>query len=445
MERGASGVGDPLSDEGRGAGSKIVAEIRHTLVLGGGTAAAAVLALLYQFVVGRALGPAEFADFATVLSLVYFGAIAAGPVNATAARFSAEFAAKGDLGSIRALASVLLRWVARYGLLVCALALLVARPLGAWLHFRSLAPLVVAVAILYVSLIVNLARGLLRGVLRFSTYNVNVVVEAGLRLIVGIPLVWVFVDAGSAVSAYVIALIVLLPVSALQVRSIWGGTEPSPIDPHRVKRFGFPMTLFTVCMAGFLTVDMVLVKHLFDSEQAGLYGGAVTLARSITLIYAPFGVMMMPLFVDEAVKGGRPFLTLARVGSYFVGVAGIPVLILGLWSRQVLTLTLGSAFAQAAPLLLPLAGSALLGGISALIGNALAGLDRFRFLGLYLAGLVLEVVVLAVWHGSIENVALLVLLVQGITTGAMILTALMTARPPVPMPADRAVGNRGSR
>ena len=413
--------------EERGARNRIVGfEIRQVVSLGSGTFAAAVLALLYQFLVGHALGPAEFADFATALSLVYFGAVAAGPVNATAARFSAEFAARGQLGRVHSLARILLRWVARFGFVACVVALIAVRPLGTWLNFRSVTPLLLAAMFLYFTLIVNLARGLLRGVQEFARYTLNIVGEAGLRLVFGIPLVLLLRDAASAVGGYLVALVILIPLSGRQVRSIWRESASDSVDYAVVRRFGVPMIVFALSNAGFLTVDIVLVKHLFENEQAGLYGGAITLARSIGLIYAPFGAMMIPLFVAEAVTGGRPSGTLLRICLYFVALGVVPILAFALWPSEILGLTLGSAFSQAAPILVPLAASMLLAGVSALIGNALAGLDRFLFLAPYTGGLLLETILLSVRHGSLEEIALLVLTVQALTAGAMILTAIVT-------------------
>jgi O-antigen/teichoic acid export membrane protein len=401
-------------------------EIRHAVVLAGGTATAAVLALVYQFVVGHTLGTEEFADFATALSLVYFGAMAAGPISATATRFSAEFAERGEFGKIRSVAALLSRWVTGWGLVGCVIALVAVRPVSTWLHFRSVVPLVVAIAVVYLTLLVSLARGFLRGVQDFPRYNLGLIVEAGLRLGLGVLFVNLLLNAGAALAAYAIALVIVLPLSAGQVKSTWRAHLSAPVDPSTIRRFGLPMLLFALISAGFLTVDMVLVKRLFAAPEAGLYGGAVTLARSVGLIYAPFGLMLLPLFVAETVRGGRPLLTLLRVGAYFVGLAWLPVLAFMIWSTEILGLTFGSDFLAAAPLLVPLALCAMLAGISTLIGNALAGLDRFWFLVPYICGLVLETALLATWHQSLERVALMVLTAQALTALAMILTAIAT-------------------
>ena len=177
-------------------------------------------------------------------------------------------------------------------------------------------------------------------------------------------------------------------------------------------------------------VDMLLVKRLFSGPEAGLYAGAITLARSIALIYGPFGIMLLPAFVSQGASGPPPFRMVLRVVGYFLAAAALPLAAFALWPEEILTLAFGEQFGAAAPLLLPLAGAAALAGLSALIGNSLAGLGRFRFLGIYLGGLLLLISGLLMRHDSIAQVAVIVLLVQAITAAAMLLLFLATSRMP---------------
>jgi O-antigen/teichoic acid export membrane protein len=402
------------------------------VVLGAGTMAAAVLALLYQLVIGRRLGPMEYADFAAALSLIYFGAITAGPVNATAARFGAEYATLGDWGRVRGLAYTLMRYTSGVGLLICVGAVAFASPLADWLHFRSRAPLFATIIVLYLTLLVGVARGILRGARDFRKFNINTMVEAGLRVAIGIPLVLVFVTAGVALAGYAIALVIALLLSVRQTATLWQASPRVRIAPRSLMRFGVPMLGFGVVSAGFLTLDMLMVKRLFDGETAGMYAGAVTLARTIFLIQSPFSTLLIPAFVAETVSAGRPAMTLFRVAGAFIAVALVPVAIFAAWPHAVLEVALGSAFVDATPLLLPLAAAGVLSGISTLLANALASVHRFAFLVPYAAGLAVEGTLIAIWHGSVETVATLVLAVQGCTAAVMLVTALATLSRPSP-------------
>ncbi|MHC4709019.1 MAG: lipopolysaccharide biosynthesis protein [Planctomycetota bacterium] len=399
-------------------------EVRRTFVVAAGAAVTAVFSLVYQFVAGHTLGPVPYADFAAALSLIYIGSSAAGPVNSTVARFSAQFIARGELGKVRGLVEMATRRVAGFGLIAAVLALIGLRPLVRALHFSSAAPLVLAIAVLYLTLLVSVERGVLRGALDFARYNRSVVTEAALRLLIGVPLLYAFADAGSAVGGYAAALLVLLPLSAKQAKVTSKGEEAVPVSAPEVLRFGSPMFAFSMAFVTFLNGDMLLVKLFFHGPEAGLYGGAVTLARSIALIYGPFGILLLPAFVSQEAGGSPPFRMVLRVVAYFLAAAALPLAAMAIWPEEILTLAFGEAFGAAAPLLLPLAGAAALAGFSALMGNALAGLGRFRFLAVYIGGLLLMVSGLSLWHESLDRVVVVVLAVQVITAVAMLVLLL---------------------
>lgn len=403
-------------------------EIRQTLVLIVGAAVTAALSLMYQVVAGRALGPAQYADFAAALSLIYLGLATAGPINATLARFSAEYAAAGELGKIRGLAGFATRRLAIYGLIVGAIALIVLRPLARTLHFSSSAVLLLAIVVLYLTLLVSVERGVLRGTLEFAKYNRSVVTEAVLRLLLGVPLLYAFGNAGAAVGGYAVALLTLLPLATRQAKATWKNEAAEPVPAAEVLKFGSPMFVFTIASAAFVNLDMLLVKSFFSGIDAGLYGGAITLARSIAFIYGPFGILLLPAFVSQGASGPPPFRMVLRVVGYFLAAAALPLAAFALWPEEILTLAFGEAFGAGTPLLLPLAGAAALAGLSALIGNALAGLGEFRFLGVYLGGLLLLVSGLLVWHDSLDVVAMIVLVAQSITAAAMLLLLLSAWR-----------------
>lgn len=402
----------------------MLTEVRRTVVVAAGAAVTAVFSLVYQLVAGRTLGPVSYADFAAALSLIYIGSSAAGPVNSTVARFSAQFVARGELGKVRGLVEMATRRVAGFGFIAAALALIGVRPLGHALHFSSAAPLVLVIAVLYLTLLVSVERGVLRGALDFAKYNRSVVTEAALRLLIGVPLLYAFAGASSAVGGYAAALLVLLPLSAKQATATWKGEEAVPVSEPEVLRFGSPMFAFSLAFVAFLNVDMLLVKLFFPGQEAGLYGGAITLARSIALIYGPFGILLLPMFVSQGAGGSPPFRMVLRVVAYFLAAAAFPLVALGLWPEEILTLAFGEAFGAAAPLLFPLAVAATLAGFSALMGNALAGLERFRFLAAYVGGLLLMISGLWLWHESLDRVVVVVLAAQSITAVAMLVLLL---------------------
>ena len=151
------------------------------------------------------------------------------------------------------------------------------KPLAHFLQFKSVMPLIAAFGMIYALLLLSIARGVLRGLQHFGSYNVNIISEAAVRLIAGLILLELIWGATSGLSAYLIALTITLVLSFAQLRRIWKGQAGESLDGQAIKRFTVPMFLMMFALAGYSNMDMLYVKHYFPEAQAGIYGAAFVL------------------------------------------------------------------------------------------------------------------------------------------------------------------------
>ncbi len=402
-------------------------ETRNSFVLMCGTGATAILGLIYTVYAARVLGPEAYAVFGTAVSLVMMCQLALGPINETITRFSAEYAGEGNLGKVRTLAHEVGKRIAVAGLAGLLLALLVTKPLAGFLKFDGTGPLLAAYAMMYLTILISIGRGVLRGVQRFGAYNRNILTEAAARLLAGIALLAWLNTVTSGLAAYVIALAITLALSVGQLRSVWRGHERQAVDGRAVRRFTLPIFVTMITYAAFQNLDMILVKHYFPATEAGIYGAAFALARAMATIVTPFSTLLVPLISTLRAQGksvSGPFL---RIVGYFSALALLVLLIFGLFPEQVMRMFTPD-YAPGSSLLLPLAAVRLIGFLSFLIALAGAAVNRFTFLWAFVPGLLLEAAVLCVWHDTLRGLIFAIMIVQGITLAAMIVIAATTLR-----------------
>ncbi|MCH8966333.1 MAG: glycosyltransferase [Planctomycetes bacterium] len=404
-------------------------EARHSVVLVAGTGVTAVLALIYTVYAQRVLGPALSADFVTALSLMALCQIALGPINGTVARFTAQFASRQELGRIRGLSREVTKRVAVFALAGVVVGLIALKPLATFLAFDSVVPLLLAYAAIYSLLVLSVARGVLRGLQAFGKLNLNTIVEAAIRLCVGVAILSVFVGATAGLAAYLIALVAILGFSYVQLSRVWVGCEPVAVDRRAIIRFTLPLFLVMMTSAGFQNVDMLTVKHYFVRMDAGVYGAGFTLARSMAVFVTPFTTLMLPLLTTLHERGERILGTLLRLTSYFLLLAALPVAVIALWPEWIIGVLFREEFAGASQVLLMVTVARLLGFLCHILALAGAATNNFRFLVVYVPGLIVQTISLAVWHESLSQIASLLVLVHGATLVAMILvfTAMRSA------------------
>lgn len=403
-------------------------ETRSSIVLVLGTGATAVLSLAYNIWAGKVLGPAEYATFGAAISFVYLCSIAVGPVNATLAHFTARFRAAGEPGKVRSLASAALRRVAVAGLLACGIVALATGPLAGVLRMEHPGPLQVALTIVYLTLLLAVPRGLLRGAGRFGSHNANLILEAAIRLLAGVLLLRTTAAATAGLAAYLVALAVALAFAGFQVRGIASGPAAALVDRSLVTRFAGSMLLFAALAAAFQNLDVLFAKHYFAAHDAGLYAAAIAVARVSGIVLMPFNALMLPLITSLAEEGQPTLAPLLRVTGYYLLLAAAPLALFWGAPHAVMRLLYGEPYVAAAGLLLPLGAALTLGHLAILLAHSLAARQRFGFVAPMAAGLTLEIWLMVSWHRTPRELAGAVLAANALLLAPVALLALREAR-----------------
>jgi len=409
---------------------------RSTVVLMSGTGATAAFGLAYIVFAARVLGPDRYAVFSTAVSLVMMCQLALGPINETITRFSAAYASEGHPGKVKTLVLEIGKRVALFGLVFVGLATLLIKPIATFLRVDEFAPLLLAYVMLYLTMLVGLGRGVLRGVQWFGAYNVNTLADSISRFLIGLVLLGWSASVSAGLVAYVAALAVALSVSYLQLRHLWRGHARQELDGSAVRRFAIPIFATMAVYASFHNFDMLLVKHFFSATDAGIYGAAFNLARVMAIIMTPFSTLLVPLLTALHTQGRPIWGSFLRVATFFVLIALCVIALFGLFSPQIFKL-FTPQYASGATLLLPLALVRLVGFLSFLIAMAGAAVHRFTFLYAFVPGLIVQIIFLAIWHDSLATVVNVTLAAQGATLVAMVFFAVGILR----RSPDDAVGH----
>ncbi len=385
-------------------------EIKQTLILSLGTGATALLSTIFNIYTGRILGPSDYSVFATAISFVYIFSIGVGPVSATVAHFTTGLRSTAEFGKIRYLLSTIYRKVFSYGLVAFLIALLAIRPASSFLQFPSSLPLFMAFGVAYLSVVLAVPRGALRGFEHFHAYNLSLVSEASIRLFVGVLLLILVPSPTSALLAYLIALAISAGLSDLRVRTYWKGTQPERVSAEGIRRFAQSMFVLAFAATAFQNLDMLLVKHLIDPQRAGYYGASLTLARASTFLFMPIGILALPHLTARHQRHEPLFQSVLLLSLVYLGLALPFLLVAWLWSDPLVQFLYGPSFRPASPLLLPLAAAFMFSNLSLLLSQAFAAARSFQFLTTFLTLLLIEALALLRWHASLSQIASVVLL-----------------------------------
>ncbi|HEX7155405.1 MAG TPA: hypothetical protein VF618_28320 [Thermoanaerobaculia bacterium] len=374
---------------------------RSTAELIAGSGVASLLSIAFVALAGRILGAREYADFATGLAVLYLVGGALSPIVPTISHFAALHLERGEAAAIASLRRGFWRRVSLAALALSPLAIG-----GAWLATRTLGirspwtmPLALAAVFLYVLLTID--RAVLQGTLQFRRFSVNAVAESALRML-GLAALLAAAMASAAIAIYVASLGAALLLARVQLGALRVETS-EPLVWRPLLAFAAPNFLLMLNLALQQNVDMLVVRRWFDAAEAAPYGAMVALVRGIGLIAIPFASAAVPALTVHRERGGAAGGMLLRFCAAFAALGAVAVAVFVFFGHELLLLLYGPEFTAAASLLGELSVAALLGWLGYLLGQSLVALHRFRFLWFYSAMTVVQLGGYALFHDTLRQ------------------------------------------
>jgi O-antigen/teichoic acid export membrane protein len=284
----------------------------------------------YNMVMARMLGPGAFGNINAAVTLLLLASCISLAFQLVCAKFVARNQADSSKAAVvhNLLGKAWMASLALGGVLFLA-----QKPVATYLNVPS--PWIIGLLAIGIAAYAPLGvkRGAMQGVCAFPRLGTNFVLEAGIRFFLGAGLViagYGVLGAVGAISASVIAACFIPRIPAqLRVRA---STAEPPSYAEAVQAI-----VFFVGQVIINNIDILLVKHFFPSDPAGVYAAISQIGR--LLYFASwFGVVnaMFPVAAaasPETKKShgiGLPLLLVSGLSLIFVAIAALfPHLIMG--------------------------------------------------------------------------------------------------------------------
>jgi O-antigen/teichoic acid export membrane protein len=302
-----------------------------------------LLNFAYNVVMARMLGPSSFGHVTASVTLLML----ASAVTLSFQLVCAKFVARNRTPGAKAGVYRTLRGKAWMLSLALGGAMVASQQrLASYLHFpdpRVLAVLAIGIAA-YVPL--GVRRGAMQGSCSFQRLSASFIVEAVTRLLTGAVLVaegYGVLGAVGAISAAVLAAYFFPALGReLRVKS----EEGEPASFHE----GIQAIVFFVGQVTISNVDILLVKHFFAPDLAGLYAAVALVGR--LLYFASWSVVsaMFPVTAAAKPQDGAPRVVLLPL-LVVVVISVVFIFTMSLFPHLIIHAIFGVEFRQGEPLL----------------------------------------------------------------------------------------------
>ncbi|MDD5181708.1 MAG: oligosaccharide flippase family protein [Candidatus Nanoarchaeia archaeon] len=373
---------------------------KHGFLYVGAAIINAAIVYIFYFLIGRHLTPAEFGVFGTIIAIFSLLAIVQ---NSLQTAVSKLVSGNNSLEDLEAKISNITFNTLVFSAVIFALLFVFNDALNQFFHFDSRYLLIFSALLLPFLFLLSITRGYLQGVQKFGHLSISIIVDAVVKLGIGILAVLlglrVYGAVGAFISGYAFAFIVSIPQTKLKF---------SIKDLSLNFKFfldSWPILLTVLFLTSMISIDVILVKHYFNADLVGFYNlasffGKVLFCVAINLAFVMFPkISELHMSKQEHKHVLRDSLNLMALMSVCVFVAYT------FFSKFLVNLFFGSGYAAAAELL-PLFGiSSILLAFSLLLSFYLLAQDKKMFLIPLAAVFVLETALIVFMHGSLLAVA----------------------------------------
>lgn len=286
--------------------------IAHPLISGStvifiGSLFGNVFNFLFNVFMSRNLpSPSDYGVLASLISLMTLSALPIGAILPTLVYFSASYFAKKDLRMVRGLFFKITKPSLLVGTVIFIGYIALKENIAQFLRIQESSLIVPVAIIVYLGFISIANQALLQAKLAFTFISISNTISSFLKLLFGVLFIMLGYSVGGVMWAILIAVVIPYLASFTQLRFLFGDSVDTPkVSLKSLLLYGVPATIASFGLTSFTNADIILVKHFFTEEQAGLYSSLSLAARVIYYFSAPIGMVMFPLVVQKHAKGER--------------------------------------------------------------------------------------------------------------------------------------------
>lgn len=382
-----------------------------------GSNIANVINYIYHPIMARFLGPIQYGDLASLIALLGLIAMVASSIGLVITRLVSA----NSENSIDE-AQTISQSVTRFGLIFVVVFSLISPLIAIFLNISSWWSVLCVGVVFFWYLRISVVRAVLQGELRFKEFVSALIMENGLRLVLGLIVAWLIGGASGALLGF--GLGSMLTWLTFRRFAKKGSPRHGESWNRLVKLFKSTVPAFgqSIAITSLYSSDLLLAKHFLDASSAGGYAVLSILARIIFFGTMPITMVSFPHFsASYANKKNISRVFLSSLGLIML-VALLVVVLFVFMPDSVIRLPYGDKY-------LPFSGSLAIFGIfisvlavSNLFSNLFLAMGRNRLLIVPVAAAILQIVLISFWHQSISQIVLMSL----VTSVGMLVVLIAT-------------------
>ncbi|MGH1385082.1 sugar isomerase [Kordia sp.] len=357
---------------------------------------------VYNLLLGRFLGPEKFADAAVLVTFLLVLSFVAMTFQLVTAKFSVLF----EAAVFKTFASNMYKKSVITGTFLGFLIVLFSTELQVFFKTSSSSMFVVFGLGIPLYFIMSVNRGIFQGTQQLISLSITYQAEMISRLGITLALLYFLqIDAALLVSLGIIAsfLCGLIPFKFKNI-SLKSVNVLNRKQSKLVRNFFIITAFYELTQIIINNSDILLVKHYFESYDAGLYASLALIGRVVYFVAWMFVMLLLPTVVKLKKEGKSTVPILLKYVTYIGGIATTIILGCAFFPEQIIHILFGEEYLSITPLLWKYALATGIFAISNIFAYYYLSLDKY--IPVVLSGIfgMLQVVLVVFFHESLTQV-----------------------------------------
>lgn len=306
--------------------------INNPLVVGSaiifvGTFVGNIFNFLFNFFMTRNLSVADYGILASLVSVILLFTLAADSFIPTVVHFASSYFARKEMGKVAALFWKLNIFFIVSGGIIMGSFIIFGKQIGHFFNIKDTLLMFLIGVIVFFACLITLNRGILTGGLSFRFISFFHFISSALKFLSGVLLVWWGLGVIGGLIAFLIAYVFQYLFSFFPLRFIFQNkTKETVVGIKNIIAYGAPSALAMLGLTLFITTDIILVKHFYSSQEAGIYAGMSLLGRIIYFFSSPISTVLFPLVAQRHTRN-ESHNNLFFIAIFLVGVSSLCITI----------------------------------------------------------------------------------------------------------------------
>lgn len=284
--------------------------LRHELINGSfyifiGSIFSNILAFIFNLFLVRNLAASDYGIYASLLSIIALFGIPAQAFTPVIVRFATSYFSKQEVNKARFFYFKSFKYIFIVSLCIFWLIVIFSHFLLNFFHLNNVYYIILMAGIIAFSYLSLVNNAFLQSLLKFGFMSFIGGFGSLLKLIVGVILVFMGFRVFGGLFAVMFMSIASILLGFIPLRFLFKKTDKTKvvISKREIFAYAIPTTIAVLGLTSFISMDVILVRHFFNSEQAGLYAGLSLVGRVIFYFTGPIPMVMFPLIIKRHALG----------------------------------------------------------------------------------------------------------------------------------------------